>query len=95
MSTALANRRAAGAAGRPARTARRADRGDPHGAWPSLFETAGGEPTLDEVLGGVWEGLTAQEVVVCPVCAGSMKPQYGPHALPIGGRCQSCDSALT
>ena len=94
MSTALANRRAATAAARPARTPRRADRGE-HGAWPSLFEAAGGEPTLDEVLSGVWEGLTAHQAVDCPVCRGEMELRYGAHALPIGGACRGCGSQLS
>ena len=60
----------------------------------SLFETMSGEPTLAEVLDGVWEGLTAHRVVGCPVCGGAMEPEYGPHALPGGGRCQGCGSRL-
>jgi hypothetical protein len=61
----------------------------------SLFDTASGEPTLDDVLGGVWEGLTAHRVVECPVCRGiEMAPEYGAHALPIGGRCTACGSTL-
>jgi len=94
MSIALANRRAGPGAGRPARAARRADRGE-HATWPSLFETAGGEPTLDEVLSGVWEGLTAHQAVSCPVCGAVMEPRYGVHALPIGGSCRTCDTELT
>ena len=94
MSTALANRRAGTAPGRPARTVRRADRGEDD-AWPSLFEAAGGEPTLDEVLSGVWEGLTAHKAVDCPVCGGEMEPRYSAHALPIGGACRGCDSRLS
>jgi hypothetical protein len=90
MSTALANRRAGPGAGRPGR----ADRGEP-ATWPSLFETAGGEPTLDEVLSGVWEGLAAHQAVSCPVCGAVMEPRYGAHALPIGGTCRTCDTELT
>jgi hypothetical protein len=61
---------------------------------PSLFDAAGGEPTLDELLAGVWEGLTAHAVVPCPACGGGMEPEYGAHALPIGGRCKDCGSTL-
>ncbi len=61
---------------------------------PSLFDEVGGEPTLDEVLVGVWEELTAHRVVACPVCASEMAPEYGVHARPIGGRCQGCASTL-
>jgi hypothetical protein len=60
----------------------------------SLFDAVGGESTLDDVLAGVWEGLTAHRVVTCPVCEAEMAPVYGAHALPIGGRCTSCGSAL-
>jgi hypothetical protein len=62
---------------------------------PSLFDEVGGEPTLDELLSGVWEELAAHRVVVCPVCAGGMEPQYGVHPQPIGGRCKSCGSTLS
>ena len=39
---------------------------------PSLFDDLGGEPTLDEVLSGAWEGLAAHQHVACPVCGGEM-----------------------
>jgi hypothetical protein len=55
----------------------------------------GGEPTLDEVLSGAWEGLVAHQHVACPVCGGDMTPAYGVHARPIGGRCQSCETELS
>jgi hypothetical protein len=47
---------------------------------PPLFEPEGGEPTLDDVLVGAWEGLTAHRAVDCPVCGGEMAPAYGGHA---------------
>jgi hypothetical protein len=62
---------------------------------PSLFDDLGGEPTLDEVLSGAWEGLAAHQLVACPVCGGEMTPRYGVHARPIGGHCGSCDTQLT
>ncbi len=55
----------------------------------------GGEPTLDALVAGVWEGLVAHESAVCPVCGDEMRPEYGAHALPIGGRCRSCGTRLT
>ena len=61
---------------------------------PSLFDAVGGEPTLDELIVGVWEGLTAQRVVECPVCDDEMAPVYGAHARPIGGRCVGCGTVL-
>jgi len=61
---------------------------------PSGSYGLGGEPTLDELLIGVWEGLAAHQTVKCPVCGGEMKPAYGAQARPIGGRCTSCEAAL-
>ena len=61
---------------------------------PTLLDRLGGEPTLDELLTSVWEGLTAHQVVECPVCRGEMEPVYAAQALPIGGRCGTCGTAL-
>jgi hypothetical protein len=61
---------------------------------PSLFDDMGGEPTLDELLVGVWEGLATHRTVGCPVCGEDMAPVYGVHAKPIGGRCGNCGSKL-
>ncbi len=73
----------------------RARGSDRAGASPSRFDGMGGEPTLDELLAGVWEGLAAQRVVHCPVCDADMQPYYGAHARPLGGRCRSCSSELS
>jgi hypothetical protein len=62
---------------------------------PSLFDGLGGEPTLDQLIASVWEGLTAHAMVVCPVCEGEMKPGFGAHTRPVGGRCTRCESMLT
>ena len=64
-------------------------------ATPSLLDELGGEPNLDEVLTGVWEGLAAHRTVACPVCGEAMKPAYGAHARPIGGRCDGCRASLS
>jgi hypothetical protein len=61
---------------------------------PSLFDGVGGEPTLDGLLVGAWEGLAVHKTVSCPVCGSDMRPDYGAHALPIGGRCSGCDARL-
>ena len=61
---------------------------------PSLFDAVGGEPTLDEMIVGVWEGLTAHRIVECPICQEEMAPEYGAHARPIGGRCSGCGTLL-
>ena len=62
---------------------------------PTLLDRIGGEPTLDDVLASVREGLAAHRSVECPVCRGVMDPEYGAHALPVGGRCESCGATLT
>ena len=49
----------------------------PSGSWSqalSLFDGAGGEPTLDDVLAGVWEGLAARATAACPICGERMEP---------------------
>jgi hypothetical protein len=61
---------------------------------PSLFEPVGGEPTLEDEILGVWEGLIAHRHAGCPVCGEEMAPEYGAQALPIGGRCGGCGSTL-
>jgi hypothetical protein len=66
--------------------------GDCAASTPSLFDDLGGEPTLDELLAGVWEGLAAHRTMACPVCGEQMAPVYGVHAKPIGGRCGDCGS---
>jgi hypothetical protein len=57
-------------------------------------EGARGGLTLDEVVVGVWEGLTAHRTAACPVCGGAMAPRYGSAAAPVGGRCGDCGSTL-
>lgn len=58
----------------------------------------GGEPTLDEMIVGAWEGLTAQVAVACPLCdEGVMRPVYADAAAgspPSGGRCDHCGTTL-
>jgi hypothetical protein len=63
-------------------------------AAPSLFEPVGGEPTLEDEILGVWEGLITHRLAACPVCGEEMAPVYGAQALPIGGRCGGCDTTL-
>lgn len=52
--------------------------------------TRGGGATLDELLVGAWEGLSARRPVACPVCAGPMQPRAGAA----GGACGDCGSHL-
>jgi hypothetical protein len=56
---------------------------------------SGGGPRLDDLVAGLWEGLAARRVVECPVCSAEMHPEFGVHALPIGGRCRGCGSTLS
>ena len=50
--------------------------------------------TLDQLIVGVWEGLSSHHTVTCPVCSGKMAPRYGSGARPVGGRCKRCGSTL-
>lgn len=52
--------------------------------------TRGGGATLDELLVGAWEGLSARRPVACPVCAGPMHP----CGEATGGACASCGCRL-
>jgi DNA-directed RNA polymerase subunit RPC12/RpoP len=63
-------------------------------AAPSLFDSMGEGATLDELIVSVWEDLSADRDVACPVCAEQMRPEYGAHARAIGGRCPSCASTI-
>jgi hypothetical protein len=60
----------------------------------SLFDDLGGEPTLDELVRGVWEGVIAHQRVPCPWCGGDMTPVYSAHARPTAGRCVDCETTL-
>ena len=53
-----------------------------------------GRRTLDELIVGVWEDLSAHHAVACPVCGEPMRPRYGAGSAPVGGRCTGCDSTL-
>ncbi len=61
---------------------------------PSLLDELGGEPTLDELLVGVWEGLVAQRQVACPMCGAELVPEYAAHVRPVGGRCYGCETVI-
>ena len=50
--------------------------------------------TLDQLITGVWEGLTAEESVRCPACGGTMVPRYSAGATPVGGICHRCHSEM-
>jgi hypothetical protein len=64
---------------------------------PARVALPGFEPegqTLEQVIAAAWADLTRHQAVDCPVCGAQMDPDYGAHALPIGGRCTGCGSAL-
>jgi hypothetical protein len=54
----------------------------------------GGGPTLDDLVVGVWEGLSAHRAVACPACGEAMTPRYGAGPAPVGGRCRSCGTTI-
>ncbi|MGI8429897.1 MAG: hypothetical protein ACR2OB_11490 [Solirubrobacteraceae bacterium] len=56
---------------------------------------AGGGLTLDALVVGLWEELTAHAVVRCPACGEAMEPRYGAHAIVVEGRCRRCGSVLS
>ena len=59
-----------------------------------LAGTSGG-PTLDDLITGVWEGLSANETVSCPACGGAMAPRCSAGARAVGGRCSDCRAELS
>ena len=67
--------------------------GEPRHHAPPAAEGRG-RRTLDELIVGVWEDLTAHHAAACPVCRESMRPRYGSGAAPVGGRCGGCGSTL-
>jgi hypothetical protein len=50
--------------------------------------------TLEDVLSGVWEDLTAHHTAACPICSGAMEPRYGSGPSAVGGRCRDCRTEL-
>jgi len=52
-----------------------------------LFRDAGA-PTLDDLVTGAWQELSAGRPTGCPLCGGPMAPRDGE------GRCSTCHSGL-
>jgi len=50
--------------------------------------------TLEDVLSGAWEELSANRAAACPICDGAMVPRYGSGPSAVGGRCRSCRTEL-
>jgi hypothetical protein len=67
-----------------------------HGPFPSTWAAAGERSrTLDDLLSGAWQGLTAASSAACPVCQGELEPRWSAGAGVVGGRCRDCDSELS
>jgi hypothetical protein len=64
-------------------------------ALPTLFDDLGGEPTPEDLVSGVWEGLAVHHRAACPLCGGEMVAAFGAHARPTEGRCADCGTVLT
>jgi len=63
---------------------------------PSLHFAARREGrTLEDVISGAWEDLTAHRTAACPICSAEMTPRYGSGASAVGGRCTKCASEFT
>jgi hypothetical protein len=65
-----------------------APRGGPRGA-------ERGAPTLEALISGAWEGLSAHASVACPACGAEMRPRAAAGPKVAGGRCGGCGSELT
>ncbi len=50
--------------------------------------------TLEDVLSGAWEDLTANRTATCPICDEAMTPRYGAGPSAVGGRCTSCRAEM-
>jgi hypothetical protein len=61
-----------------------------------LWNEDDGGATLDDLLSGAWEGLTAAaSSTACPVCQGELEPRCSAGAGIVGGRCRDCGSELS
>jgi len=52
-------------------------------------------PTLDDVVSRAWEILRAGLPAPCPACGDELAPRPSAGAGIVGGRCQSCGTALS
>ena len=60
-----------------------------------LWNDDGGGATLDDLLSGAWEGLTAAtSPTACPVCEGELVPRWSAGSGVVGGRCRDGGSEL-
>jgi len=61
---------------------------------PAVTAVAADAPTLEDLISGAWEGVSAASAVACPVCAGTMAPRWSAGAGTVGGRCADCGTTL-
>ena len=61
---------------------------------PRLAASPREGPTLEDVLSGAWEELSAHRAAACPICDGVMEPRYGSGPSAVGGRCRGCRTEL-
>jgi hypothetical protein len=62
---------------------------------PAPSPQAAGAATLDDLLTGTWDTLTAGRTATCPMCAGPMEPRYAAGPIAVGGRCGRCATELS
>ena len=51
--------------------------------------------TLEDLLSGAWEDLSADRTATCPICDGALELRYGSGPSAVGGRCRECRTHLT
>ena len=54
----------------------------------------GDGPTLDDLVVGAWEGLSAHRTSACPVCPGTLRAARPSSGEGLLGRCDRCGSEL-
>ena len=71
------------------------EQGAERGHWPVEASSPRGGSTLEDLLSGVWEDLSAHRSAPCPVCPGELVPRPGAGAAAVGGRCTRCATQLS
>ena len=51
--------------------------------------------TLEDLLSGAWEDLSAHRTATCPICDGALEPRYGSGPSAVGGHCRDCLADLS